>query len=66
MRVVITGASGFVGHGLARFLCSHPGALGRPMSKLVLADLTPGETGQGRQGCDGAEWHCGDLPTQPI
>ena len=61
MRVVITGASGFVGHGLAKFLCSNPDALGKPVSKLVLADLTPRDADQGLQGFEGTEWHCGDL-----
>lgn len=61
MRVVMTGASGFVGHGLAEFLCNHPDRLGKLVSKLVLADLTPRDADQGLQGCEGAEWHCGNL-----
>ena len=61
MRVVITGASGFVGNGLAEYLRKHPNALGRPISKLVLADL-PGEgTNEGLEDGDRTEWHCGDL-----
>jgi nucleoside-diphosphate-sugar epimerase len=61
MRVVITGAAGFVGSGLARYLCEHPDALGRPISRLVLADLAGNETDQAQQHPNGVEWRFGDL-----
>jgi nucleoside-diphosphate-sugar epimerase len=57
MRVIITGAGGFVGNGLARYLRANPDALGRPISTLVLADLTQGIMPLGT----GVEWRCGDL-----
>ena len=61
MRIVVTGASGFVGDGLARHLCAHPDALGRPISKLILTDLAGG-TDWPAPGSDGfVEWRCGNL-----
>lgn len=61
MRVVITGASGFVGEGLARHLQRHPHALGRPLSELILADLARRWDSHADLGSDLVEWRCGDL-----
>ena len=43
----------------ARYLQRHPGALGRPLSKLILADLARDDHAD----ADGdlVEWRCGDL-----
>jgi D-erythronate 2-dehydrogenase len=61
MRVVVTGAAGFVGDGLARHLCANRDALGRPVSKLILTDLAKERDGA-EPGNDGfLEWHPGDL-----
>jgi nucleoside-diphosphate-sugar epimerase len=57
MRVIITGAGGFVGNGLARALCANPDVLGRPISQLILADLTEGAGNFG----PAATWRCGGL-----
>jgi nucleoside-diphosphate-sugar epimerase len=57
VRVVITGAGGFVGQGLAGYLSSCPDALGKPIAKLVLADRIATETANSAS----AEWQCGDL-----
>ncbi len=59
MRIVITGAAGFVGEELANVLASNPNALNGPISSLVLADLHRGET-QGNH----VTWCCGDLTDQ--
>nr|WP_295469159.1 NAD-dependent epimerase/dehydratase family protein [Mesorhizobium sp.] len=59
MRVVVTGAAGFVGNGLARHLVANPDSFGRPLSKLILADLAKGPEDPG--GGAFAEWRCGDL-----
>jgi nucleoside-diphosphate-sugar epimerase len=59
VRVVVTGASGFVGRGLARHFCTNPEALGRPISRLVLADLE--ECTLDIVGGLAVEWCCGDL-----
>lgn len=53
MRVVITGAAGFVASGVARALAEDPACLGAPVTDLVLTDLTEGR-GAGR-------WITGDL-----
>lgn len=57
MRVVITGAAGFVGQGLASYLSGHPDAFGKPIAKLVLADRIATEPANSAV----AEWQCGDL-----
>ena len=61
MRVVITGASGFLGAGLAERLGREPDALGKPVTHLVLADRSrsPGLKIEG--GKLAVEWRCGDL-----
>ena len=61
MRVVITGASGFIGRGLAEHLCREPHALGRPISALVLADLAANEISSDVAPNLAVEWHLGDL-----
>jgi D-erythronate 2-dehydrogenase len=57
MRVVITGAAGFVGEGLRRRLVDEPVMLGRPIDELVLADRAAPDIALP----DFARWHCGDL-----
>lgn len=61
MRVIITGAAGFVGSGLAAHLRKNPAALGRPIESLVLADLSQPVAESGGRGDDRVERHCGDL-----
>lgn len=57
MRVVVTGASGFVGDGLARRLADNRCALGAPIEELVLADRAASDLAPPVF----ARWHCGDL-----
>ena len=57
MRVIITGAAGFVGGGLAKHLMAEPDALGDTISELVLADRAPSQLDVSGV----ARWQCGDL-----
>ena len=61
MRIVVTGASGFVGDGLAHRMADDRGALGVAVDELILADRAASD-----MALPGfARWHCGDL-TDPI
>lgn len=60
MKVLITGAAGFVGDALAARLMCNPQALGTPVDALLLADArqpTPTPT----PALDGARWLTGNL-----
>lgn len=61
MRVVVTGASGFVGDGLARRLADNRGALGVFVDELILADRSASDLPLPAF----ARWLCGDL-TEPT